>query len=89
MIEAAGEEFYLRVAKGVRDTHAKALLTQNGHEERGHAHRLVKAIAAESGETFVLPEPPRSQRSFANTAREESRHGERDAQAVRLIAANG
>ncbi len=131
MIEAAGEEFYLRIAKGVRDREAKELLTQNGREERGHAHRLIKAIAAESGETFVLPEPEdnpfiasmpaeypataeflkmletgeqdgdRQYQAWADGAsnpavakilrqngREESRHGERDARAVRLIAAN-
>ena len=131
MIEAAGEEFYLRIAKGVRDRDAKELLSQNGREERGHAHRLVKAIAAESGETFVLPESQenpfiasmpteypvtteflktlesgeqdgdRQYQTWADGAsnptvakilrqngREESRHGERDAQAMRLIAAN-
>ena len=130
VIEAAGEEFYLRIAKSVRNTEAKALLTQNGLEERGHAHRLVKAIAVESGETFVLPEPqenpfiasmptefpataeflemletgeqdgdrqyqiwadgastPAVAKILRQNGREESRHAERDAQALRLIAA--
>jgi rubrerythrin len=130
MLEAAGEEFYRRVAKGVRDTKAKALLIQNGREERGHARRLVKAIAAESGEAFVLPEPeqnpfvavmpsefpvdaefiktlesgeyegdsqyqtwadgasnPKVEKLLRQNGREESRHGERDAQVIRLIAA--
>jgi rubrerythrin len=129
MIEAAGEEFYMRIAKGVRDPEAAALLTQNGREERGHAHRLLKAIVAEGGDAFELPEPKdnpffaslpgempataefltmlegaeqdgdRVYQAWADATpnaevakilrqngREESRHGERDAKVVQILA---
>ncbi len=131
VIEAAGEEFYLRIARGVRNPQAAALLIQNGREERGHAHRLLKAIVAAGGEPFELPpasENPfiaglpaefpatpefiaslekgekdgdRIYQTWADAAandevaqvlrqngREETRHGERDAQVIRLLAAN-
>ena len=55
LIEAAGEEFYLRIAKGVSNPEAAALLKQNGREELGHAHRLLKAIVAAGGESFKMP----------------------------------
>ncbi|MSR13628.1 MAG: ferritin-like domain-containing protein [Gammaproteobacteria bacterium] len=55
MIECYGEVFYQLLASGVKDAEAKALLTRNGQEERGHAHRLLKAIRLKSGEDFVLP----------------------------------
>ena len=45
LIEAAGETFYLAAAEAVDNEEAKALLTRNGREERGHAHRLLKVIA--------------------------------------------
>jgi rubrerythrin len=131
VIEAAGEEFYLRIARSVRNAEAAALLIQNGREERGHAHRLLKAIVAAGGEPFELPsagENPfiaglpaqlpatpefiaslekgekdgdRIYQAWADAAaneevanvlrqngREETRHGERDAQVIRLLAAN-
>ena len=56
MVECAGEVFYLNVAKGLTNPTAKALLTKSGNEERGHAHRLVKAIKLLGGGDFVLPE---------------------------------
>lgn len=55
LIECAGEVFYLNIAKGLSDLAAKALLTKSGNEERGHAHRLLKAIKLLGGE-FSLPE---------------------------------
>lgn len=55
LIECAGEVFYLNIAKGLSDPAAKALLTKSGNEERGHAHRLLKAIKLLGGE-FSLPE---------------------------------
>jgi rubrerythrin len=55
LIEAAGEEFYFRIAAGVTDAKAKQLLTRNGREERGHARRLVKAIQVQGGAPFELP----------------------------------
>jgi rubrerythrin len=131
VIEAAGEEFYVRIARGVRNPEAAALLIQNGREERGHAHRLLKAIVAAGGEPFELPaardnpfiaslphELPatvefirslesgeqngdRIYQAWADAAandevakvlrqngREETHHAERDAQVIRLLAAN-
>lgn len=55
MIECYGEVFYHLLARGVDDEEAKALLTRNGQEERGHAHRVLKAIRLKSGEAFELP----------------------------------
>jgi rubrerythrin len=55
LLEAAGESFYLAVADAVENEEAKSLLTRNGQEERGHAHRLLKAIALLGGE-YNLPE---------------------------------
>jgi hypothetical protein len=56
MLESAGEVFYLTMAKGVNNSQAKALLIKNGNEERGHAHRILKAIRLLDGEDFTLPE---------------------------------
>ena len=56
LIESAGEVFYLSVARGLSNAAAKALLTKNGNEERGHAHRLLKAIKLLGGGDFALPE---------------------------------
>jgi ferritin len=54
LLEAAGEAFYLAAAAAVDNEEAKDLLTRNGQEERGHAHRLLKAIELSGGE-FSLP----------------------------------
>ncbi len=54
MIETYGEVFYEVLARGVADEESKALLLRNGAEERGHAHRLLKAIKLKGG-TFDLP----------------------------------
>lgn len=54
MIEIYGEVFYEVLARGVGDADARALLLRNGAEERGHAHRLLKAIALKGG-SFELP----------------------------------
>jgi rubrerythrin len=55
MIECFGEAFYLLLADNVSNAEAKTLLTRNGNEERGHAHRLLKAIKLKSGTEFALP----------------------------------
>lgn len=55
MIECFGEAFYLLLADNVSNPEAKTLLTRNGNEERGHAHRLLKAIKLKSGSEFALP----------------------------------
>lgn len=54
MIETYGEVFYEVLARGVADEEARKLLLRNGAEERGHAHRLLKAITLKGG-TFELP----------------------------------
>ena len=54
LIEQSAEGFYLDLARAAGNPEVAALLERNGHEERGHAHRLVKALGA-LGETFTLP----------------------------------
>jgi rubrerythrin len=54
LLEAAGEAFYFAAADAVEREEAKDLLRRNGQEERGHAHRLLKAIELLGGE-FTLP----------------------------------
>ncbi len=54
MIECYGETFYELLAQGVQDEEARALLKRNAAEERGHAHRCVKAIGLLGGR-FELP----------------------------------
>lgn len=56
LLETAGEAFYFAAAEAVDNTAAKALLTRNGQEERGHAHRVLKAITLLGGEQYTLPE---------------------------------
>jgi len=55
LIECYGEAFYLRLADSVSHPEAKALLRRNGQEERGHAHRMLKAIRLKAGEAYELP----------------------------------
>lgn len=55
LLEAAGEAFYLAAAAAVDNAEAKTLLTRNGQEERGHAHRVLKAITLLGGEPYTLP----------------------------------
>ena len=56
LLETAGEAFYFAAADATDNAAAKALLTRNGQEERGHAHRLLKAITLLGGEPYTLPE---------------------------------
>jgi rubrerythrin len=55
VIECFGEVFYETLARGVDDAEARALLQRNAQEERGHAHRLLKAIELKGGAPFTLP----------------------------------
>ena len=55
LLESAAEQFYFGLAQQMTNAEARALLTRNGQEELGHAHRLVKAIRLLGGETFELP----------------------------------
>jgi rubrerythrin len=54
LIEGFGEVFYEGLAGSV-DGEAAALLRRNGQEERGHAHRVLKAIEIKGGAPFTLP----------------------------------
>lgn len=56
LLENAGEHFYLAAAKAVDNEQASALLARNGQEERGHAHRLLKAIELLGGEPYPMPD---------------------------------
>jgi rubrerythrin len=56
LLETAGEAFYLAAAAAVDNNEAKALLTRNGQEERGHAHRVLKAITLLGGTPYTLPD---------------------------------
>ena len=55
MIECYGEVFYEIIAQGVHDAEAQALLKRNAAEERGHAHRCLKAISLLGGGAWELP----------------------------------
>lgn len=55
LIECYGEAFYFKLAENVAHPEASALLRRNGQEERGHAHRMLKAIRLKSGEDYTLP----------------------------------
>jgi rubrerythrin len=55
MIESWGEAFYETLARDVGDVQARELLQRNAQEERGHAYRIVKAIAMKGGVPFELP----------------------------------
>jgi rubrerythrin len=54
LLEAAGEAFYFALADVAGSDEIKSLLRRNGQEERGHAHRLLKAMAL-LGEEYALP----------------------------------
>lgn len=55
LLEIAGEAFYFAAANAVDNQEAKELLMRNGQEERGHAHRVLKAMSL-LGEDYTLPE---------------------------------
>ena len=54
MIEVSGEYLYQAMVRATPDEECQALLRRNGQEERGHAHRMLKAIAMK-GEQWSLP----------------------------------
>jgi rubrerythrin len=55
LVEAMGQQLYEDLATGTDHIEIKRLLKQNGREELGHAHRLVKVIKILTGEDFPLP----------------------------------
>ena len=54
LLECYGDAFYQQIARGVTDEPIRALLLRNAQEERGHAHRVLKAITMKGG-NFELP----------------------------------
>jgi len=56
LIELSGESAYFALGQAAGNDEARALLERNGQEERGHAHRLLKAISLLGG-SFELPTP--------------------------------
>ena len=55
LIEAYGELFYDILGRGVVHEEARALLARNAAEERGHAHRMLKALKLRGAPAFELP----------------------------------
>jgi hypothetical protein len=51
-LELAGETFYEKLAAGVDNEEAAALLRKNGREERGHAERIRRAIGHKLGRDY-------------------------------------
>jgi len=56
LVEAAGELFYLSIAKSARTDEARKLLTRTSQEERGHARRILNALKILGLESATLPE---------------------------------
>ena len=55
LIEQTAEGFYMALARATDNSEVAGLLQRNGNEERGHAHRLVKALGL-LGAPFSLPQ---------------------------------
>ena len=55
LVESYGELFYQILARGLPNDEARSLLARNAAEERGHAHRMLKALRLRTGEVFELP----------------------------------
>ena len=55
LVEAYGGLFYELLAKNLPNAEARDLLIRNAAEERGHAHRMLKALRLRNGEVFELP----------------------------------
>ena len=70
LVESYGELFYQILARGLPNDEARGLLARNAAEERrhqedrdqeadaeerGHAHRMLKALRLRTGEVFELP----------------------------------
>ena len=58
LVEAAGELFYQSMARTARHEESRQLLTRTSQEERGHAHRILKALKILGEEDLTLPEGP-------------------------------
>ncbi len=61
LLEASGQSLYGAIADlsdslEIDNREIKALLNQNGQEELGHAHRILKALSILTGNQYELPE---------------------------------
>jgi rubrerythrin len=59
LIEQSAEGFYMALARATDNVEVATLLQRNGNEERGHAHRIVKALGL-LGVPFALPDVERN-----------------------------
>ena len=57
MLEASGQGFYEALAEAAPSEEIRALLSKNGQEEMGHAHRVARVIKQVFGEDFAVPGP--------------------------------
>jgi rubrerythrin len=57
MLEAAGQGFYEALSEAAPSDEIRTLLSKNGQEEMGHAHRVVRVIKQVFGEDFAIPGP--------------------------------
>ena len=55
LVESIGELFYQTLARGLDNAEARSLIERNAAEERGHAHRMLKALRLRGGGEFELP----------------------------------
>ena len=55
LVESVGELFYQTLARGLDNAEARSLIERNAAEERGHAHRMLKALRLRGGGEFELP----------------------------------
>ena len=55
LVESIGELFYQTLARGIDHAEARGLIERNAAEERGHAHRMLKALRLRGAGDFELP----------------------------------
>lgn len=56
LVEASGEVLYQSMAALSDNGEIQELLNSNGREEKGHAHRILRALHLLTGEQYELPE---------------------------------
>ena len=56
LVEAAGELFYQSIARSAHHEESRQLLIRTSQEERGHAHRILKALKILGEQDLTLPE---------------------------------
>ncbi len=57
MLEAAGQGFYAALTDAAPTAKIRSLLSKNGQEEMGHAHRVVRVIKQVFDVDFTIPGP--------------------------------